>query len=390
MKFLLTLFLLPFFLLLSLQSYSQGCSDAGVCSVGALGLAQYKYEKLPADKVKLELIEAEDTEIYTDDFDPKKSKKENVDLSDVTETIQKDTVVEDLTEQNKNIELEPVTYNIDSIKAKSNLRKELFFKSPKFILNYSVAYGVGDNSTSIITNQLEGNYRVVDRKLYAQIKVPYSNISGNLGNTNGIGDLTLSMSYIAINKKKTSLSFVGGVKIPTNNSNFSKNGKPLPMVYQTSLGSNDILLGANYRFKKWDFTLAYQHAFNANENEYLHSALNEGVYNTYFESNKFKRADDGVFRINRSYLFKKVTLTTGMLFIYHLKNDTYVNSLGNRVSFKDSEGLTLNLNFAAITPIYKKVDFTFIAAAPIVRRKARPDGLTREYVIAAGVKYNFY
>ena len=34
--------------------------------------------------------------------------------------------------------------------------------------------------------------------------------------------------------------------------------------------------------------------------------------------------------------------------------------------------------------------FTFIIAAPVVTRDARPDGLTREYIVQGGLKYNFY
>ena len=380
MKYLVLL--LMSFLLLNIQAYSQGCSDAGVCSIGSLGLAQYKYEKLPSDKVTLELMETEDTEIYTKDFDPTQSKRDTLIAVD---TPPKDTLAKKIDTT------EPISYNIDSLKQNSHLLKGNAFKSPKFILNYAVSYGVGDNETAVITNQLEGNYRIINKKLYAQLKLPYVHVSGNLGRTNGLGDLTLSLSYIALHKKNTQLTFVGGTKIATHASDLSNNNRSLPMIYQTSLGSNDLLLGANLRVDKWDLSLAYQHSFNANQNGYLHDALlGDDPYNTYFESNLIKRADDGVFRLNRSFLINKLTLTSGVLLIYHLQNDEYTNALGNRVVSKGSQGLTVNLNLAAITPLYKKVDFTFIVAAPVVTRDARPDGLTREYIVQGGLKYNFY
>ncbi|MCO6501393.1 MAG: hypothetical protein J5I47_13615 [Vicingus serpentipes] len=369
------------FVFMSGTTYSQGCSDAGVCSVGSLGLAQYKYEKLPFDKVKLEMVEAEDTEIFGEDFNPRKK-------SDTTEIIIKQEVLttDTLLKQFKNENL--TAYNIDSIKANSNLRREILAKSPRLIVNNLVSYGVGDNQTSIITNNLEVNYRILSKKLYAQIKIPYIAVNGNLANTKGLGDLTLSISYTAVNKKKKKLNFVAGVKIPTNESNFSEGNDPLPMVYQTSLGSKDALVGFNYRYNKWDITFAYQHSFNATNNKYLHNPLKNEKYNGYFESNQLKRADDGVFRMNRSFLFKKGTLTSGLLFIYHLQNDTYVDAIGNRKTAEGSKGLTLNLNFAAIYPIAKKVDFTFIFATPLIVRDARPDGLTREYIVMGGLRFN--
>ncbi|TXB65351.1 hypothetical protein FRY74_07980 [Vicingus serpentipes] len=381
MRYLFFIFSVLSFLFITSGVYSQGCSDAGVCSVGSLGLAQYKYEKLPFDKVKLEMIEAEDTEIFSKDFNPRKK-------SDTTEVVKQQEVliVDTPVKQFKNEAL--TTYNIDSIKANSNFRRDFLSKSPRLILNNLLSYGVGDNQTSIITNNLEINYRLLNRKLYAQIKIPYIAVNGDLANTKGLGDLTLSLSYTAINKKKKNLSFVAGVKIPTNESNLSEDNDPLPMVYQTSLGSKDALIGFNYRYSKWDVTFAYQHSFNTTNNKYLHNPLKNDNYNSYFESNQLKRADDGVFRINRSFLFKKGTITSGLLFIYHLQNDTYVDAFGNRKTAEGSKGLTLNLNIAAIYPIVKKVDFTFIFARPLIIRDARPDGLTRDYIVMGGLRYS--
>ena len=382
MKFLLIL-LTFLFILFGNQAYSQGCSDAGVCSVGALGLAQYKYEKLPIDKVKLDLIEVEDTEVLNADFNPR---SKQVSLIIITEpnVVGKVSVVCGVKNQ------EIIAYNIDSIKANSNLRKDLLLKSPRFIFNYLISYGSGDNKTSIITNNLEINYRLINKKMYAQLKVPYIGISGNLGDTKGLGDLTFSLSYTAIRKKKKSLNLVAGVKIPTTESNFSSNNKPLPMAYQTSLGSRDALVGVNYRYQKWDFTLAYQHSFNSNNNQYLHNPFYNETYNSYFESKKLKRADDGVFRINRSFLFKKGTITSGLLFIYHIENDTYINNGGERQALNGSQGLTLNFNAAVIYPVAKKIDCTFIFASPFVTRDSRPDGLTRAYVVMGGLRYSLH
>lgn len=384
MKF-LSIVLIAFTLLIfSKQTYAQGCSDAGVCSVGSLGLAQFKYEKLPIDKVKLEEIEEQDVEEYTSDFKAKKTAKDSIAIT--TRTEQRDTIV-----RNKLAPESAAFNNSDSLISKDNLLAQSMFQSPKYVIMYSESYGLGDQSTSIVTSQIEATVTVLSKKLYAQVKLPYVFASGNLGSANGAGDLTMSLSYVALNKKKTNLSFVGGVKIPTGNSDLSNNKKPLPMVYQPSLGTTDALFGFNYRYSKWDFTVGYQHSFNANKNGYLHTLVAEDkTYNGYFESKNIKRADDGVFRINRSYAIKKVTASTGLLFIYHLANDKYDDVLGNRVTSKGSQGLTLNLNFSSIIPLSKKTDLVLIFAAPVKTRDARPDGLTREFVVSAGLRFNIF
>jgi len=288
-----------FVLLLGKQVYSQGCSDAGVCSVGALGLTEYryKYEKLPIDIIKLEEVEVEDTEIFGENFDPRRKK----DTSDVNESIFENDNGIDQFSKAENV----LSYDVDSVRKSQGMAREDVSKSPRCIFNYIISYGSGDNQTGVVSNNLEINYRILNKKLYAQLKIPYVYVSGDLGNTNGVGDLTLSMSYTAIRKKKSNLSVVAGMKIPTNNSDLAINNEPLPMAYQTSLGSRDALFGVNYGFNKWNVTFAYQHSFNSNNNEYLHSNLNRATYNDYFESNQLKRADDGVFRVNRSFLLRK-------------------------------------------------------------------------------------
>ena len=85
-----------------------------------------------------------------------------------------------------------------------------------------------------------------------------------------------------------------------------------------------------------------------------------------------------------------MSASAGLLFIYHLANDSYTDVLGNRVTSKGSQGLTLNLNFSSIVPVSKKMDLIFIFAAPIKTRDARPDGLTREFIVMAGLKYNIF
>lgn len=368
MKKKVLVFLFIFFCFKSIQISAQGCSDAGVCTIGSLSLVQFKLELLPTDENILPLLQNEDPGI-----DTSKSLKEN----DSTLRTFKYS--------------EPSVIAKDTSKSKKIVFQKYTHQYPKYFFQLSTSIGKGDRGVIISTTQLEANMRLIHKKLFAQVKLPYMYISGDLGNTNGIGDITVGATYIAFAKTKSNLSISGGVKIPTNNANLAKDTLPLPMVYQTSLGTTDLLLGAKYTYKKWDFTLGYQHAFNANKNEYLfRTTKHSNAYNSYFESNRLMRSDDAIFRVNRTFIVKKINMNAGLLFIYHLKNDTYINKLNERQVISGSEGLTLNLNFAAVVPITKKFDFIFIYASPVVTRKARPDGLTRKYIVQIGLKYNIF
>jgi hypothetical protein len=365
MRYFFTPFLSFCFLIVSVQTYSQGCSDAGVCSVGSLSLVQFKYELLPLSENKLAQLPNKDPGI-----DLKHSGEDNMEKDTASQIVKSDST------SNRKLK------NVQTIKYDYQL--------PKYSFQYSTYYGLGQQKTSIITEQIDANIRLINKKLFAQVKVPYTFINGKLGSVSGLSDITLGLTYIAFVKSNSSLSLACGAKTPTNNSDLAKDTLPLPMVYQTSLGSTDILLGAKYTFKKWDLSLGYQHSFNANKNEYLHRSITNDstIYNDYFESNFLRRSDDGVFRISRNFLSKKINASIGALFIYHMANDSYTDANGVRGTLAGSQGLTLNLNFAGTIPISKKLDFVFILGTPIVTRKAAPDGLLRKFVGIVGFKYN--
>jgi hypothetical protein len=348
-------FLLAFGIsLFSLSAKAQGCSDAGLCSFGSMNILGYKYTNIPLDKTKL----TQQTVVDSSSIDFATKGDPNASIA-----------------HNENPQLKK-----DSI------------SNPLMSWEFTSYYGAGvEENTSIFVQQLEGNFKLVNNKLFAQIKLPYSIISGKLGTTNGLSDVTMSLSYVALNKPKCNLSFAGGVKIPSNQSDLFKDNRPLPMVYQTSLGSTDILLGSRFAYKKWDFTVGYQHSFNANSNQYVHiPGINDSTtYNGYFESKNLRRADDGLFRINRKYQVKKTVLSTGLLFIYHMNNDDITNFSGERIKANGSQGLTLNFDVAGSIPITKKLDFTFVLAKPLVQRKYLPDGLARNFVGIVGLKRNF-
>lgn len=355
----LFLFLALFFR--TLTSKGQGCSDAGLCTVGLLSINQFKYESLPYEETNLKPLTVEDTDV----------------TGKITDTLS----------------LKHIPSESEKQKAKTDKKGATIIKysqQAKYYLQVLGQFGVGEQKTSIYSTVLEGNATIIKNKLFAQARLPHSIISGPLGSVSGFGDPVISLSYIVHNKSNSNLSFTGGVKLPVNRANIELNGLPLPMVYQTSLGSTDLLLGARYIYKHWDLATGYQHSFNRTHNQYLYWPIPgaPAQYNLFTESRELKRADDVIFRVLRNFSWKGSTISPGVLGIYHLYNDEITSMFGDRVSVQGSKGMTLNLNLAGVIPLTYNTDLVFTFAKPVVIREVPTDGLMRVYVINAGLRWS--
>lgn len=68
----------------------------------------------------------------------------------------------------------------------------------------------------------------------------------------------VSVNHAIDSKRKWQKSFVVGLKVPFDEADIVKNGIHLPMPYQTSLGTTDLVLGFSYIRKSFGATLALQ------------------------------------------------------------------------------------------------------------------------------------
>jgi len=254
----------------------------------------------------------------------------------------------------------------------------------------ALSYGQGEQGTTIFQTIPEIELSFFKNNLI-QLKVPFLFINGNLGNNNGVGDISFSVTQTLVKTKKLKFNITAGTKIATGKSDAEINNLPLPMPYQTSLGTYDIILGTSLQYNKWNLGLGYQGVLsNKNENRFLHSAYtNNADAQKYFESNFLDRGSDALLRIERSFTLKKINLSAGLLGIYHLQESTLVNDSGNRVAIKNSDGLTLNITGNAQYNFSHRTGINLSLGFPAVVRKVRPDGLTRKFVLAAAFNYRF-
>lgn len=256
----------------------------------------------------------------------------------------------------------------------------------KIKLNFDQTVGLGEKFIFISQSTLGIQYRLLGTGTRFELLVPFIFTYGNLGHTSGVGDLILSAAQDIFNDKAFQLTAMVGGRLKTNNSDFSYDGLPLPMAYQTSLGTNDIILGTQYSRSLWSLYFAYQHPFGINNNAYLVPEDETDPNKQYYESAYLDRGDDLYLRAQYYLELKKENgLLFNLLGIYRiqpseiLKNDT-------RVKLDGSSGFTLNVGITYKKQLKKNREFSLLLAFPVIDKDYRADGLTRNIVIGVSFR----
>ena len=227
--------------------------------------------------------------------------------------------------------------------------------------------------------------RTINERLSLSSKVTYSVAGGSFGQRGAFGDAYLIGNYNWKPKTNTQWSSLLGLKIPFTSSNLKINEFSIPLDYQSSLGTFDVIAGLNLNYKKWDFNTAVQiPVFNNNKNSFFKEFSNTDDFTS---TNLFERKSDALFRTTYTFQTsnKKFTFKPNVLFIYHLGEDSFENVFGNRETIQNSDGLTINGNIIGAYAISAKNSIELSLATPFVVREVRPDGLTRKFT--AGIIY---
>lgn len=250
--------------------------------------------------------------------------------------------------------------------------------------------GQGDDSTTIHSVILEGAYAFTS-KTFLQLNLPFHMVSGNLADTQGVGDLVLTLNQAF--KQSGTHQFEGfiGARIATGQADLEENGLPLPMVYQTSLGTHDLLLGVKWRANGWSASLGYQQPIVQNNKNQFQQSLWAGTPNIqeYANSRELERSADIVARFEKAIPLKDLVVTLGLLPIYHVQKDSFLNAANQRVDIDGSDGLTLNVTGALDYQFTDAFGANLFLGAPIVTRDVQPDGLARNFVAGLSAFYRF-
>lgn len=251
----------------------------------------------------------------------------------------------------------------------------------KYNTQVSYYFGLGEKQSLINTIQLEHRFRVLNDRGQFFIQLPFHYVYGNLGQTYGLGDISAGFNYSYLQKENLNASFMIAGKLPSDASNKTIDDIGAPMVYQTSLGTYDIALGANLFYKKWQFGLGYLKPFGSNKNYFYHEDWpgNDDALE-YVQMSDLARGDDGMLRVNRFFYTKKNSYNVGLLALYRIQKDKITQN-GERIALDDSDGFTLNINLGFQRVLKNKDAITVSIAAPIITREVRVDGLTRTFVL---------
>jgi hypothetical protein len=229
-----------------------------------------------------------------------------------------------------------------------------------------------------------------------QVKLPYQFVDGQLANTSSIGDISLCFTRNIFSSDKFDLNLSLGGKIPTNASDKNTHGLPLPMYYQTSLGTYDFITGLSLINRKWLFATGIQIPLNQNNNQFTWSAWDgdkERAYiDRYAQAKDLKRGVDIMFRVERNFRLSRLNFSVGLLPIYRITSDEITNGKGLRTSSEKGNN-AIGLALSAIGTVgYNfnvKSGIRLLVGHKIVQREFSPDGLTRELVSSITYVYRF-
>jgi hypothetical protein len=257
----------------------------------------------------------------------------------------------------------------------------------KHMLQTELSYLRGEENTNLAT--LSINYtRQISPQWQWDNKLVMGYVNGQYGTVTNLGDIYSTLRYGINTSGGKKIHLLGGVKLPFNQSNLKISQVSLPMVYQTSLGTYDLIAGAAFGAGKLDMNIALQlPVIQRNRNSFFKEQA--ALPGDFPSTNLFRRKADVLWRVAYPLKSKdtKWSINPSVLAIYHLGEDSYENLFGVRENIPGSAGLTLNANVQIGYQISRNKSLQFNLATPFVVRDTRPDGLTRSFV--ASVAYQF-
>ncbi|MBL0743951.1 hypothetical protein [Chryseolinea lacunae] len=234
----------------------------------------------------------------------------------------------------------------------------------------------------------------LNAKTSFQVKLPYQMARGQLGNTSSLGDISLCLTRNIRSTEKYDINFSFGGKLPSNNSNkHDAEGNALPMYYQTSLGTYDLIAGVSLISRNWMFATGVQLPLNRNGNQFLWTEWKDqdelDYVQKYANSKELKRGADVMLRIERNFRFSRLNFTVGLLPIFRVYHDEITDKTGERVRPDGAMGLALSGTFTTGYSFNVRSGVKLLLAHKIRNREFNPDGLTREFVSTLGYYYRF-
>lgn len=247
----------------------------------------------------------------------------------------------------------------------------------------------------------------INRKTTFQIKIPFQHVEGRLAKTSSLSDLSICFTRNIYTSDKFDLNWSVGGKIPSNRSDFfTPDGNALPMYYQTSLGTWDVISGISLINRHWLIATGIQIPLNQNNNQFDWHRWDNGhpddpdefaYVKQYPNSTYLRRGTDVMLRVERNFRLSRLNFSVGILPIYRVTADRVTpdpsTGLGERTSYDLKGNLARGLAMSWITTagysFSVRSGIKLLVGHKIVQRAYSPDGLTRELVTSFTYIYRF-
>ena len=203
--------------------------------------------------------------------------------------------------------------------------------------------------------------------------MPYTFVTGPLGEVNGLGDLSITFTKNLTIQKEHMLSFSLGGKLATGKVNSDDS---LPQRYMPSLGTNDLLIRANYTYTNYNAGIAYQKPFGRSAN-----------YVT-----RLKRGDGLLFRAGYTQKLGNLSVKAELLTILIIQPSSVLDPVGGGENFVEVDGSNEpQVNLLAVVNYLasKNIMLSGFGAIPFLQRDYNYDGLKRTLSLGASVSYLF-
>jgi hypothetical protein len=220
------------------------------------------------------------------------------------------------------------------------------------------------------------------RKNFFQLRLPsYAIIEGNMPTVRGWGDTFFSFTRQLVATEQFQVNATLGGKIYTS---MTQSDDAMPLYQQTTLGSNDLMMGVSMISKKWMVAVGYQKPLNGTRNNFnptnFEGSVFEDVAKNYTASAGLYRGDDIALRVERNFRLARWNFFIGSLNLIRVTADQRLDSEGKLTAVEGSTGLASNILIGGGYQFNIHSGIRLLVAGKLTERAQNPDGLSRDFV----------